>query len=214
MLRQYRSLLLVSLGILIFLVGIILSLYFYERPFDIVSTNISRLGRPSMNPEGWFYSVIGLIISSLIMIGFYWTLPVWKTGHWTKDKLIDLLRALAIMSTVALIGLSVYNADHRLAHKIFGGTYFFTDFFLMLMAAYIAWRHPHVFKGVILICFVSAALDAYFLYSSGKASWAEWSTVACSFTVAFWFSVNELRLYRYEKAEIVETATENQSIQG
>jgi hypothetical protein len=64
----------------------------------------------------------------------------------------------------------------------------------MLLACWLVWRHPKMDRALILPCLISAVCSVVFLASAGKASWAEWISVAMSFVVAIWLGMNAKRL--------------------
>ena len=103
-------------------------------------------------------------------------------------------RGLAFCSLVFLFLLAIFNADYRLEHRIFGGGYFLADLFLMLAGACTIYLHPLLDKRMLPLVLLSALLDAIYLISLSKWSWAEWSSTACSFTVAIWLSFETRKL--------------------
>lgn len=180
--------------IIAFYVSMFLAWSQYDHPYSFVTNNISRLGRPSWNPNGYPYFMVGVIGSSIMLAIYYRSLHRWKTGQADLDRLADILIYIGYLSCIALTLIAIINADHKLGHKIVGGAYFISDMLLMSVACLFIWRHPLLDKGMVVLCILSAALDAVYILSNAKASWAEWATVACSFGVAFWFSMNSRRL--------------------
>jgi hypothetical membrane protein len=182
------------LAFLLFVVFVGLAFAAYPHPFSLIDTNISRLGRPSMNPDGHLWLMVGLFATQAPLFIFYATLGRWKLGQETFDRLVDVVQVLSYVSGTALLMLAIFDADQRLPHRIFGGIYFLGDALLMLVACFLIPRHPHMDNGMIPVCLASAVLDIVFLASQGRASWAEWATVVCSYTVAIWLGMNAKRL--------------------
>ena len=166
----------------------------YPYDYSLISNNISRLGRPSYNPDGYIWSFIGTVGSALLMLGYYLTLPMWKNGDPKIDRGVNLIMGLGIFGSVCLISLAIFNSDFKLAHKILGASYFTSDVILMLVAIYMVLRHPKVDNALVVVCALSAILDLLYLQSNAKWSWAEWGTVALSYTAAVWLAVNSQRL--------------------
>lgn len=189
-----RIILMSILATLLFFGLISVSLYLYDKSFSFVDTNISRLGRPSMNPVGHWFMLIAVMSSNFVMMFYYRTLRVWMTDDAALNRAVRVLIALCYVSCVALMALSIWNSDHKMAHRLSGGVYFFSDLMMMLVGIFVIYRHPLIFKWLIPFCALSAVLDGYFLYSSGQASWAEWLTVALSFFIAGSLAINTRRL--------------------
>jgi hypothetical membrane protein len=179
---------------LLFLLFVGLAFAAFPHPFSLVHTNISRLGRPSMNPDGYLWLLVALLATNVPLFVFYATLPRWRQGIPAFDRLVQLVTVLNYVNGAALLGLAVWNADHRLPHRIFGGIYFSGSAVVMLLACWLIVRHPKMDKGILPLCLASAALGVYFLVSSGTASWAEWASVGLSYGVAIWLGVNAKRL--------------------
>ncbi len=169
----------------------------YDHEYSIVSNNISRLGRPTWNPNGYIYSFLGTAGSAILMLGFYRSLYIWKTGDRNLDRGVSLMTTLGYTASACLFGIAVFNGDHHLTHKILGGIYFGLDVVLMLLGVYVAFRHPRIDKILIFFCILSAALDIIYLQSDAKWSWAEWGSVAMSFTVGFWLAVIHKRVVAF-----------------
>ena len=179
---------------LLFILFVGLAFAAYPHPFSLIHTNISRLGRPSMNPEGHQWLLVALFATNVPLFAFYATLPRWKQGIPAFDRLVQLVTVMNYVNGSALLALAVWNADHRLPHRIFGGIYFGGSALVMLVACWLILRHPKMDKGIMPMCMASAALSVYFLVSSGTASWAEWATVGLSYGVAIWLGINAKRL--------------------
>lgn len=166
----------------------------YEYDFSLISNNISRLGRPSMNPDGFVYSFIGTSGSAILMLGYYHTLFIWKTEDQKLNKAISILTILGYIACALLVGIAIFHSDYKLTHKILGGMYFGMDIILMLLGMYVATRHPKIDTFIIYFCILSALLDILYLQSDAKWSWAEWGSVAMSFVVGGWLAINSRRL--------------------
>lgn len=181
-------------AIIAFYLSMFLAWSHYQHPYSFLTNNISRLGRPSWNPHGYPCFTVGVIGCSILMGIYYRSLHRWKIGDGGFDRLVDGLIYLGYISCVALLLIAAINADHEPGHRIVGAVYFISDLLIMAMACLFIWRHPLIDRGMVVPCVVSATLDAVYLLSNGKASWAEWATVTFSFGVAFWLSMNSRRL--------------------
>jgi hypothetical membrane protein len=172
------------LGAIVFFVLISISWAHYEKDFSFIHTNISRLGRPSMNPDGYGFMMAACIATNIFMLPYYASLGIWRTGEKHLDLPVLALKALCYLSVVALILLSVLHADLKIPHRISGGVYFISDALMMFLGAWIAWKHPKVFTWLVPFCLTAACMSLLFLYSAGKASWAEWTAVGLNFGIA------------------------------
>jgi len=156
----------------------------FQHDFSFWGTNISRLGRPSMNPDGHAFMVAGCILTNLFMLPYYASLKVWYTGEPQIDRPLRFLIVLSYLSVVALVGLAVWNADHRIPHRVAGGLYFMADAVMMLSGAWVAWKHPGVSNWLAPMAVMAAVFSLAFLASAGKASWTEWISVSLNFSIA------------------------------
>lgn len=184
----------ILLNAILFYGMVVIAIFTYEHPFSPINTNMSRLGRPSYHTDLYWIYIVACMIGALLQIPYYRSLKMWLNG----DKLINLgIRAIMILGYLSCFGLffcGLFHADLWLEHRIFGGIYFFSDIFIMFLVSVVVWKHPKMDKAIIPVCILSAVLNAYFLQSGGKISWAEWSTVLLSFTVALWLGLNSARL--------------------
>lgn len=192
--QSSRIFMLTTFASILFFGLIAVSLYLYDKSFSFLDTNISRLGRPSMNPVGHWFMLAAVMSSNFVMMAYYRTLKVWMNDDATLNRAVRLLIGLCYLSCIALMLLSIWNSDHRIPHRIAGGVYFFTDMLMMLLGVFIIHRHKLMFKWLIPFCLASAVFDGYFLYSSGQASWSEWLTVSLSFFIAGTLAFNTRRL--------------------
>lgn len=193
--KQFRQIhLLPALATLLFVGFVGLAFAAYPHPFSLINTNISRLGRPSMNPDGHGWLFIALFATNVPLFLFYATLGRWKQGQPAFDRVIDLVTALNYLNGSALLMLAIYHADHFMPHRIFGSIYFGGSAIVMLLACWLIPRHPLMDKALAIPCFASAAFSIAFLASGGRASWTEWTTVGLSYVVAVWLGWNANRL--------------------
>ena len=166
----------------------------FPHPFSLIDTNISRLGRPSMNPDGHHWLLIALFATNVPLFAFYATLRRWALGEPTFDRVLRVVTLLSYVNGVALLLLAIFNADLRIPHRVFGGMHFIGSAIAMLLACWLVQRHPKMDKALVLPCLGSAVCGLIFLASSGKASWAEWTSVVLSYVVAIWLGMNAKRL--------------------
>lgn len=181
---------------LIFLAGalfygiVLLAILSYDHGFSFINTNMSRLGRPSYNPDWYWLYTTACLVAGALLVPYYWQLRHLKSEDRMLNSGLILLIAVGFLSCIGLTGVAVFNADHWLSHRIFGGMYFISDVLVMIVAAYVILKHPKLNKAMVLICIASAALDLVFLKSGGKLSWSEWSTVFLSFVLACWIGID------------------------
>lgn len=192
--RSTRNIWLVIAAILVFFGGNAVAWWYYDAPYSVITHNISRLGRPNWNPTGHWFWLGGIVFSNVFLIAYYRSLALWKIGVKRFDYNVKVITILAYFSCFAIVALGIVNADHRTPHRIFGAIYFSTDILMMLLGILLIIRHPKTDNAMALLCILSVLTGAIYLISGGKASWAEWTTVASSFGVALWLAINSRRL--------------------
>ena len=176
----------------------------YEHDFSLIYTNMSRLGRPSYNADWYWLYTTASILAAGLLIPYYWAFRKFRTQDRLLNLAVLLLMGLGFTSIVGLVGLAIFNADHYLGHKIFGGIYFFSDILIMALTVFIVLKHPKLDKGIIIVAVASLIFNMMFLESNGKLSWSEWSTVFLSWITACWLSINYIRIQAAQKSVPVQ----------
>jgi len=167
----------------LFVVFMAVAWWYYPYPYSFAWNNISRLGRPSYNPQGHVYSFIATTGSALLMVGFYASLWHWRLDKPRLDRLLKMVIFLGYITCGLLITLAIFNGDYKVTHRWVGASYFSVDLIMMLTMAYFAYRHPKIHNGLVVLCLASALFDLLYLQSFAKWSWAEWTTVAINYGI-------------------------------
>lgn len=80
--------------LLVYCVFTFLALSRFSGPFSPVHNWLSDLGNLVVNPEGYYFYNLGIVLSGILLFFFFWSLNIWKKPDNKKQNIMLLLASI------------------------------------------------------------------------------------------------------------------------
>jgi hypothetical membrane protein len=108
------------LAVLCYLTFAILAFAQYPLPYSPTSNWLSDLGNADLNPRGALFYNIGIVVTGILLLLFFFGLSQWKMeNNWRQNLMLRLTQGFGILGALALVMSGLYPINHPALHSFF-----------------------------------------------------------------------------------------------
>lgn len=146
--------------LLVYCVFTFLALSRFRGPFSLVHNWLSDLGSPVLNPEGFYFYNLGIVLSGILLFFFFWSLNIWKMPDNKRQNIMLLLANIfGSLGGISMILSAVFPIHIPAVHAIFSAALYIligTGFvFTVVALAY----YPNFPKWMLVLGIIIAVED-------------------------------------------------------
>lgn len=137
------------LAVVGYIILTVISYLYYPTAYSPLSSALSQLGDPLLNPSGAVFYDLGGILLGFLLVPFYLGMNGWNTGEYRQKILIAGGQAVGILSSLALILSCLFPAGtYTAVHALSAGSAFLTSIFFWIFSAFSMLRNPASVKWI------------------------------------------------------------------
>lgn len=106
--------------LLVYCVFTFLALSRFSGTFSPLQNWLSDLGSPVLNPEGFYFYNLGIVLSGILLFFFFWSLNIWKMPDNKRQNIMLLLANIfGSLGGISMILSAVFPIHIPAVHAIF-----------------------------------------------------------------------------------------------
>jgi len=106
-----------------YIVFSLMALSKFTGPFSPLRNWLSDLGSQRLNPAGWWFYNLGIILTGVLLCLFFWGLSAWKApGNRKQNFMVTLSSMVGILGGLSMVLSAVYPIDRPEIHSFFSAS--------------------------------------------------------------------------------------------
>jgi len=146
--------------VLVYSVFTLLALFRFKGSFSPIRNWLSDLGSQTLNPEGYLFYTVGIVLTGILLFFFFWGLFIWKKPGYKKQNIMLLLANIfSSLGGISMVLSAIFPINIPDIHSVFSAALYIligTGFvFTVVALAY----HPKFPRWMLVLGILVAVED-------------------------------------------------------